>query len=84
MDKTNILQLQTEKHHTKMQDNNFKEQLSYFKIYMKVHKMSKRMVHVLSNLSTVMCHPFIEDQTMMPPNNAHDFSTNLKDDLLKK
>jgi hypothetical protein len=32
-----------------------------------------------------MCHAFIKDQTMMmPPNNAHDFSTNLEDDLLKK
>jgi hypothetical protein len=31
MDKTNILQLQIEKRHSKMQDNNFKEQLSYFK-----------------------------------------------------
>ncbi len=52
--------------------------------YMKVHKMSKRMVHVLSNLNTVMCHVFIKNQVMMPPNNAHDFSTNLEDDLLKK
>jgi hypothetical protein len=31
MDKTNILQFEIEKHHSKMQDNNFKEQLSYFK-----------------------------------------------------
>jgi hypothetical protein len=30
-----------------------------------------------------MCHAFIKDQAMMPP-NAHDFSTNLEDDLLKK
>jgi hypothetical protein len=46
--------------------------------------MSKRMAHVLSNLSTIMCHAFIKNQAMMPQNNAHDFSTNLKDDLLKK
>jgi len=46
--------------------------------------MSKRMVHVLSNLSSVMCRAFIKDQAMMPPNNAHDFSTNLEDDLSKK
>jgi hypothetical protein len=46
--------------------------------------MSKRMVHVLSNLSTVMCHAFIKDQAMMPQNNAHNFSLDLEDDLLKK
>jgi hypothetical protein len=31
-----------------------------------------------------MCHVFINDQAMMPPTNAHDFSTDLEDDLLKK
>lgn len=46
--------------------------------------MNKCMVHVLSNLSTIMCHAFIKNQAMMPPNNAHIFSTNLEDDLLKK
>jgi hypothetical protein len=31
-----------------------------------------------------MCHVFIKDQAMMPPNNAHNFATKLEVDLLKK
>jgi hypothetical protein len=46
--------------------------------------MSKHMVHVLSNFSIAMCHVFIKDQTMMPPNNAHYSSIDLEGDLLEK
>jgi hypothetical protein len=45
-----------------MRDNNFKEQLSYFKFKdRKVHKMSKRMVHVLSNFRTAILSCVIKD-----------------------
>jgi hypothetical protein len=33
---------------------------------MKVHKMTKNMVSMLSNLSIAMCHAFIKDQNLLP------------------
>lgn len=65
-----------------VQDCNFREQLSYFKLRDKnVHKMKKHMVHVLSNLNVVICHAFIKDQVMMPLDNPPKFLVDLGDDL---
>ncbi len=62
MDKTNILQLEIEECREKMRDNNFKEQLSYFKSRdKKVHKMSKHMVMCYPISTLPLCHVFIKD-----------------------
>ncbi len=67
MDHINIRQLEIDKNKTKFHDKTFKQHLKYLKEKdKKAYKMNKNMASVLINLSFVMYHAFIKDQTQMP------------------
>jgi hypothetical protein len=84
MNKINVIQQEAEQHRSKVQDRNFKEHLRYFKSRdKKVHKMSKSLVTMLSNLSIVMCHAFVKDQTLLPQMNLPNFPKDSKEQLPK-
>ncbi len=81
MEKIGDIQHEIEKHHSKPRDYNFKQHLRYFKsINKKVHKMSKSLVTILSNMSLAMCHAFIKDQELLSPQvDVFDYSEDSKD-----
>jgi hypothetical protein len=70
--------LEIDKNKTKFHEKTFKQHLKYLKERdKKLYTMNKNMVNVLTNISSMMYHACIKDQTQMPPPiNSFESSSN--------